>query len=59
MTFTTYEHSIMHAYANGALDGYNCSENNNPYDAGSPQLLSYNLGNAYGVMLEKQDSLYD
>ena len=56
---TTLNTDHMQAYANGALDGYNYGENNNPYAVGKPEMLAYNMGFDYGLMLEKQDNLYE
>jgi len=48
---------LMRAYGNGALDGYNCKENNNPYEQGSQEYEAYNSGCNYGLALSTQDAL--
>lgn len=47
----------MRAYGNGALDGYNCGSNNNPYDPANEngQHQAYELGYDYGVAMYCQD----
>jgi len=50
-------YSHMRAYANGALDGYNCGTNNNPYtpEEKPQEHQAYELGYDYGVFLYCQD----
>ena len=43
------------AYANGALDGYNTGNENNPYDTDSMR-HAYECGYEYGVHLYCQDN---
>lgn len=50
---------IMQAYGNGALDGYNQCESNNPYTKDTDKNEGYNLGFKYGETLYTQDTLYD
>lgn len=49
--------SVLKAYANGALDGYNTGTDNNPYDSQEkPQEnQAYKLGYDYGVAMYCQD----
>jgi hypothetical protein len=48
----------MRAYGNGALDGYNCGSNNNPYDPADEgeRHQAYELGYDYGVAMYCQDN---
>ena len=43
------------AYADGALDGYNCGVENNPYDT-EENRYAYRCGYEYGVHLYCQDN---
>jgi hypothetical protein len=48
----------MRAYANGALDGYNCGSDNNPYDREEKpeQAQAYKMGYDFGVTMYCQDN---
>ena len=55
------KHEILEyarAYANGALDGYNTGNENNPYDSEEKpeQHSAYRIGYDYGVTLYCQDN---
>ena len=50
---------VMQAYGNGALDGYNQCEANNPYNKNTDKNAAYNLGFEYGETLYIQDNLYN
>ena len=50
---------VMRAYGNGALDGYNQCESNNPYTKDTDKNEAYNLGFEYGETLYIQDNLYN
>lgn len=47
--------SEARAYANGALDGYNIGNDNNPYEAENLR-VAYSWGYQYGVALYCQDT---
>ena len=53
--------NTQRAYANGALDGYNCGTDQNPYDPENEadHYRAYRQGYDYGIFLYIQDEKLD